>query len=112
MEAEPFEGTITNFYVLGRNKAGTHVMNSLPQFADADAKAYLEELMRVRQDAVKQFDDALATAAGVRGEESASSGSLFFPFGLIVDIQRHYLKQCVAPLERDVPSDIFGWRTF
>jgi hypothetical protein len=46
MEAEPFEGTITTFYVLGRNKAGTHVMNSLPQFADADAKAYLESLMR------------------------------------------------------------------
>jgi polyhydroxyalkanoate synthase len=68
-------------------------MNSLPQFADADAKAYLEELMRARQDAVKQFDDALATAAGVRGEESASSGSLFFPFGLIVDLQRDYLKQ-------------------
>jgi polyhydroxyalkanoate synthase len=68
-------------------------MNSLPQFADADAKAYLEDLMRARQDAVKQFDDALATAAGVRGEESASSGSLFFPFGLIVDLQRDYLKQ-------------------
>jgi polyhydroxyalkanoate synthase subunit PhaC len=68
-------------------------MNSLPQFADADAKAYLEDLMRTRQDAVKQLDDALATAAGVRGEESVSSGSLFFPFGLIVDLQRDCLKQ-------------------
>jgi len=93
MEAEPFEGTTTLFYVPGRNKAGTHVMNSLPQFADADAKAYLESLMRAGQDAVKQLDDALATAAGVRGEESASSGSLFFPFGLIVDIHRDCLKQ-------------------
>jgi polyhydroxyalkanoate synthase subunit PhaC len=68
-------------------------MNSLPQFADADAKGYLENLMRAGQDAVKQLDDALATAAGVRSEESASSGRLVFPFGLIVDLQRDYLKQ-------------------
>jgi polyhydroxyalkanoate synthase len=63
-------------------------MNSLPQFADADAKGYLENLMRAGQDAVKQLDDALATAAGVRSEESASSGRLVFPFGLIVYLQR------------------------
>ena len=68
-------------------------MNSLPQFADADAKAYLEDLMRARQDAVKQFDDALATAAGVQSEESASFERLFSPFGLIVYLQRDYLKQ-------------------
>ena len=68
-------------------------MNSLPQFSDADAKGYLENLVRAGQDAVKQLDDALATAAGVRSEESASSGRLFFPFGLIVDLQRGYLKQ-------------------
>jgi polyhydroxyalkanoate synthase subunit PhaC len=42
---------------------------------------------------VKQFDDALATAAGVRSEALASSGHLFRPFELIVDLQREYLKQ-------------------
>jgi polyhydroxyalkanoate synthase subunit PhaC len=66
-------------------------MTSIPQFGDA--KGYLENLMQVGQDTVKQFDDALATAAGVRSEEVASSGRLFFPFGLIVDLQRDYLKQ-------------------
>ena len=62
-------------------------MNSIPQFADA--KGYLENLMRAGQDTVKQFDDALATVAGVQSEESAS----FFPFGWIVDLQRDYLKE-------------------
>jgi polyhydroxyalkanoate synthase len=66
-------------------------LNSIPQFADA--KGYLESLMRAGQDTVKQLDDALAMAAGVQSEESASSERLFFPFGLIVDFQRDYLKQ-------------------
>jgi polyhydroxyalkanoate synthase len=65
-------------------------MNSIAQ--PADATGYLENLMRAGQDAVKQFDDALATAAGVRSEELASSGHLFLPFELIVDLQREYLK--------------------
>jgi polyhydroxyalkanoate synthase len=66
-------------------------MNSIAQFATA--KGYLEGLMRTGQDAVKRLDDALATAAGVQSEKSASSERLFFPFGLIVDLQRDYLKQ-------------------
>jgi len=66
-------------------------LNSIPQFADA--KGYLESLMRAGQDAVKQLDDALATAAGVQSEASASSERLFFPFGWIVDLQRDYLKE-------------------
>lgn len=66
-------------------------MNSIPQ--PADATGYLENLMRAGHDAVKQFDDALASAAGVRSEELASSGHLFFPFELIVDLQREYFKQ-------------------
>jgi len=66
-------------------------MNSIPQFATA--KGYLEGLMRAGQDVVKQLDDDLAEAAGVRSEESTSSGRLFSPFGLIVDLQRDYLKQ-------------------
>lgn len=66
-------------------------MNSIPQFADA--KGYLENLMRAGQDTVRQFDDALATVAGVQSEESASSERLFFPFGWILDLQRNYLKE-------------------
>jgi polyhydroxyalkanoate synthase len=66
-------------------------MNSIPQFADA--KGYLENLMRAGQDTVKQFDDALATVAGVQSEESASSERFFLPFGWIVDLQRDYLKE-------------------
>jgi polyhydroxyalkanoate synthase len=58
-----------------------------------DAQAYLENLMRAGQDAVKQFDDALASAAGVQSEDSLSSGRPLFPFGLIADFQREYLKQ-------------------
>jgi len=66
-------------------------MNSMPK--PADGTGYLENLMRAGQDAVKRLDDALATAAGVQSEESASSERLFFPFGLIVYLQRDYLKQ-------------------
>src|ERR1700745_550110 len=75
----------------GRKRAGAPLMNSIPQ--PADATGYLENLMRAGHDAVKQFDDALASAAGVRNEELASSGNLFLPFELIVDLQREYLKQ-------------------
>jgi polyhydroxyalkanoate synthase len=66
-------------------------MNSMPK--PADATGYLENLMRAGQDAVKRLDDALATAAGVQSEESASFERLFSPFGLIVYLQRDYLKQ-------------------
>jgi len=66
-------------------------MNSMPK--PADATGYLENLMRAGQDAVKRLDDALATAAGVQSEESALSERLFFPFGMIVYLQRDYLKQ-------------------
>jgi polyhydroxyalkanoate synthase len=59
----------------------------------ADAQAYLTSLMRAGQDAMKQFDDALASVAGVRTEESLSSRHPLFPFALIADLQREYLKQ-------------------
>jgi polyhydroxyalkanoate synthase len=49
--------------------------------------------MRAGQDAMKQFDDALASAAGVGGKEANSRGQFFFPFGLIADLQRDYIKQ-------------------
>jgi polyhydroxyalkanoate synthase len=49
--------------------------------------------MRAGQDAMKQFDDALVSAAGVGTKESLSSGRLFFPFTFFADLQREYFKQ-------------------
>ena len=66
-------------------------MSELP--LSADPQVYLENLMRAGQDAMKQFDDALATATGVQTEDSLSSGRPLFPFALIADLQREYLKQ-------------------
>lgn len=66
-------------------------MNSIPPFADA--QAYLESLMQAGQDAMKQFDDALASATGVQPQEPLSSGRPVSPFALILDLQREYLKQ-------------------
>ena len=66
-------------------------MTNIP--SSNDAQAYLENLMRAGQDAMKQFDDALASAAGVQTEDSLSSGRMMFPFALIADLQREYLKQ-------------------
>jgi polyhydroxyalkanoate synthase len=63
-------------------------MTSTPP--SADAPSYLESLMRAGQDAIKQFDDALTSAAGVRGKDANPSGA---PFGLIADLQREYFKQ-------------------
>ena len=59
----------------------------------ADASRYLESLMRAGQDAMKQFDDALASAAGVRGKEANLSVQFFPPSGLIADLQREYFRQ-------------------
>src|SRR5258707_8352011 len=58
-----------------------------------DAQDYLESLMRAGQDAMKQFDDVLVSAAGVGTKDSLSSGRMFFPFAQIVDLQREYFKQ-------------------
>ena len=66
-------------------------MTNIP--SSNDAQAYLENLMRAGQDAMKQFDDALASAAGVKTEDSLSSGRMMFPFALVADLQREYLKQ-------------------
>jgi polyhydroxyalkanoate synthase subunit PhaC len=65
-------------------------MTSTPP--SVDASGYLESLMRAGQDAMKQFDDALASAAGVGGKAN-SRGQFFFPFGSIADLQRDYIKQ-------------------
>jgi polyhydroxyalkanoate synthase len=66
-------------------------MTSTPP--SADAPSYLESLMRAGQDAMKQFDDALTSAVGVRGKDANPSGQFFAPFGLIADLQREYFKQ-------------------
>jgi polyhydroxyalkanoate synthase subunit PhaC len=58
-----------------------------------DATTYLENLMRAGQDATKQFDNALALAMGVHGEQQSSSANLFFPLALIADLQREYFRQ-------------------
>jgi polyhydroxyalkanoate synthase len=66
-------------------------MTSIPP--SVDAQDYLESLMRAGQDAMKQVDDALVSAAGVGTKDSLSSGRLFFPFTSILDLQRAYFKQ-------------------
>ena len=66
-------------------------MTSTPQ--PVDSQDYLENLMRAGQDAMKQFDDALVSAAGVGTKDSSASAHLFFPFAQIVDLQREYFKQ-------------------
>lgn len=57
----------------------------------ADALEYLESLMRAGRDAMKQFDDALASVAGVRDKEANSLGPLS-PIGLVADLQRDVFK--------------------
>jgi polyhydroxyalkanoate synthase subunit PhaC len=57
-----------------------------------EAQDYLESLMHAGQDAMKQFDHALVSAAGVGTNESFSSSSHFYPLALIADLQREYFK--------------------
>jgi polyhydroxyalkanoate synthase len=66
-------------------------MTSIPP--PVDAQRSLESLMRAGQDAMKQFDDALVSAAGVGTQESLSSERPFFLFTLFADLQRDYFKQ-------------------
>src|SRR6476646_6936408 len=66
-------------------------MTSTPQ--PVDSQDHLANLMRAGQDAMKQFDDTLVSAAGVGTRDSTASGYLFFPFAQIVDLQREYFKQ-------------------
>jgi len=66
-------------------------VNSMPPTKNAEG--YLETLMRFGQDAMKQFDDALVSAAGLATKDTLSSGRLAFPFALIADLQRAYYRQ-------------------
>ncbi|QIG94221.1 PHA/PHB synthase family protein [Bradyrhizobium sp. 6(2017)] len=66
-------------------------MNSIPQ--SVDVTGTLEGLIRTGQDAVRQFDDILAATAGVGYERPGSSQGIFYPFGLIADLQHECLRQ-------------------
>ena len=68
----------------------------------AEAQDYLESLMHAGQDAMKQFDHVLVSAAGVGTKESLSSSRHFFPFAVIADLQREYVKQLWRSLERGI----------
>lgn len=61
-------------------------MTSIPP--PADAEGYFESLMRAGQNAIKQFDDTLVSAAGVSGKEATPSGQLLSPLNWIADLQR------------------------
>jgi polyhydroxyalkanoate synthase len=66
-------------------------MNSIPP--SADPQGHLENLMRAGQDAMKRFEDALASATGGQADERLSSEHTLFPLALIADLQREYLQQ-------------------
>jgi polyhydroxyalkanoate synthase subunit PhaC len=66
-------------------------MNSNP--SPSDPSGYLESLMQAGQQSMKQFDDALATALGVRGKSSSPIGQMFSPFTFTMDLQREYITQ-------------------
>ncbi|MBR1216155.1 class I poly(R)-hydroxyalkanoic acid synthase [Bradyrhizobium sp. JYMT SZCCT0180] len=58
-----------------------------------DPSAYLESLMKAGQQSMKQFDDGLAAALGVRGKGPSPIGQSFSPFTFAMDMQREYLTQ-------------------
>ena len=58
-----------------------------------DPAQYLENLMHVGQQSIKQFDDALAATMGVRGNNAAPRGQVFSPFAFAMDMQRDYFTQ-------------------
>jgi polyhydroxyalkanoate synthase len=65
-------------------------MTDVPPFAGP--KGYLESLMHAGQDAMKQFDDTLASAAGLSKKASLPSGHPLSPVAVVADLQREYLK--------------------
>ena len=52
----------------------------------AEAQGYLESLMHAGQDAMKQFDHALVSAAGVGTKDHRTSSGHFFPFAVDLPI--------------------------
>ena len=58
-----------------------------------DPAHHLENLMHAGQQSIKQFDDALAAAMGVRVGDAAPRGQVFSPFAFAMDMQREYITQ-------------------
>ena len=56
----------------------------------AEAQGYLESLMRAGQDAMKQFDDALVSVAGVGTKDHRTSSGQFLPFILFAVLWAPY----------------------
>ena len=83
-------------------------MSELP--LSADPQVYLENLMRAGQDAMKQFDDALATATGVQTEESLSFRATALPLCLDRRPSARISQTGVAALEYIVPAIFLRWR--
>jgi polyhydroxyalkanoate synthase subunit PhaC len=53
-----------------------------------DPAQYLENLMQAGQQSIKQFDDALAAAMGVRVSDAPPRGQVFSPFAFAMDSVR------------------------
>src|SRR6478735_1711403 len=66
-------------------------MSSTP--SPRDPSTYFESLMQAGQQSMKEFDDALVVALGVRGKSSSPINQPFSPFSFAVDMQREYLTQ-------------------
>src|ERR1700751_4866517 len=57
-----------------------------------DPSAYLQNLMEVGDQSIKQFDDAVAAAMGVANGEP-TNGKGFSPVAFMADMQRDYFTQ-------------------
>ena len=85
-------------------------MTSIPP--PVDAQGYLENLMRAGQDAMKQFDDSLASVAGVSSNELLPSGHLFAPLDFDRRLAARVSQAALAILEFGDSADGFGWSAF
>ena len=75
----------------------------------AEAKSYLESLMHAGQDAMKQFDHALVSAAGVGTKESLFVEQTILPLYLDRRPPARIRQTVMAVLERDISAE-FCWR--
>jgi polyhydroxyalkanoate synthase subunit PhaC len=62
--------------------------------SSANSSEYFESLMKTGQQAVKQFDDALATAVGVETKPAETEDTS--PFFVMADLQRQYWSQIMG----------------
>ena len=71
----------------------------------AEARGYLESLMHAGQDAIKQFDHALVSAAGVGTKSFALVERAFLPFCLDRGFPARILQTAMAVLERGISAE-------